>query len=706
MEPSRTVAQVALPVALPRPLSYSIPPELEGRARPGHRVRVPLRGRTVFGFILDRCPLEDLTEFPPGTDLRAIEALDPEPVLLNPPLLRLAKWVSRYYMAPIGMALEAAVPRSVARPPRGMTTSVLATEATGGAGIRPTAGERPVTCRGSASPIVLNSAQVRAVKRITRAVESREGRTFLLQGVTGSGKTEVYLHAAQAALSRGHGVLLLVPEIALGTQVVRWVRERFGDLVAEYHSQLRPAERRRAWWDARVGRARMVVGARSAVFTPVADLALVVIDEEHEPSYKQGETPRYHGRDTALMRARIEGAVAVLGSATPSLESRTNAEQGKYERLLLPERVDAKPQPEVTLVDLRSTGPAGLEGRSGLRVVAAGDMAPQEPLSEYLLERLRRALAEGDQAILFLNRRGFSTSVQCRDCGYVFECPRCSVVLTHHRSDKRLRCHYCNYTLRDLESCPQCRGTSFSFSGVGTQRVEAALAHHLPQARVLRMDRDSTRKRGVLPAMIEAFERGEADILLGTQMVAKGFDFPRVTVVGVINADREMGLPDFRGQERAFQLLTQVAGRAGRGKKPGEVIFQTCLPDHHVIAAAGQQDFNLFYKQEMEERRPLGYPPHRRMANVLFDGPDEAAVMRRATGEADRLASAPGLVLLGPAPMPLSRLKGQYRWHLTLISSNVKRLTEALAQVVERAQRSRGGDRVRVQVDMDPVSML
>jgi primosomal protein N' (replication factor Y) (superfamily II helicase) len=661
--PSPSIAKVALPLALPGPLLYAVPAELADSIRPGHRVKVPLRGRHVHGFVVE------LTDEATRASLRPIAALDPPEPLLDLPLLELVRWVAHYYAAPIGITFESAVPRAVARPPR------AAEEAAGPAGV-------------GAAALVPNPAQSVALARIVESLEKRETATFLLQGVTGSGKTEVYLQAAEIALRAGRGVLVLVPEIALGTQLVARVRARFGPLVVEYHSQLAPAARRRAWWRARRGEARVVVGARSAVFVPIADLGLIVVDEEHEPAYKQGETPRYHGRDTALMRARRAGAVTVLGSATPSLETRTHAAAGKYAHLSLPERVESRPAPRVRSVDLRRE-----------------PLETGEPLSTDLRDRLRAVVAEGDQAILFLNRRGFSTAVQCRDCGHLFECPRCSVVLTFHRPEGRLLCHYCNHTVRDLTRCPKCDGSDFAFGGVGTQRVEASLATHLPGARVLRMDLDSTRRRGTSAEMIRAFERHEADILLGTQMVAKGFDFPRVTLVGVIQADREIGLPDFRAPERAFQLLTQVAGRAGRGEKPGEVIFQTYMPEHHVIAAASEHDYESFYAHEMEDRRGLRYPPWRRMANLLFDGPDEAAVIRCATAEGERLTGRKGIEVLGPAPMPLSRLKNQYRWHLTMLSGQPSLLTAALHETLELAHAAKAG-RVRVQADMDPVSML
>jgi len=696
------IAHVALPVALAAALRYRVPPELAPRLEPGHRVRVPLRGRQAHGLVLA------VRREPPDPEhaLRAIEALDPDEVLIDQAGRDLVAWVARYYAAPIGIAVEAAVPRAVARPPRAAQAEHAERDAQAEHAER--SAQEELTPPVNSPPLVLNPDQAAALACIAQALDQRAGTTFLLQGVTGSGKTEVYLQAIAATLERGQRALLLVPEIALGTQVVQRVRERFGDRVVEYHSQLRPAARRRAWWRARRGTAQVVVGARSAVFVPLADLGLIVIDEEHEPSYKQTETPRYHGRDTALVRARHARAVAILGSATPSLESRRNAETGKYERLLLPQRIAARPPATVTLADLRTRiePEEAAQPIPGVHWVPGGDREPGAPLADYLLVRLRATLAAGDQAILFLNRRGHSTAVQCRACGFVFECRRCSVVLTYHRTDQALRCHYCNHREEGLARCPECGGHDFAYTGIGTQKVEAALTAALPEARILRMDFDSTRKRGALATIIGAFERGEADILLGTQMVAKGLDFPHVTLVGVVSADREMGLPDFRAGERAFQLLTQVAGRAGRGAKPGEVIFQTYLPQHHTIQAAGRQDYELFYERELGERSALGYPPFRRMANLLFDGPEEPRVIALAEEVADRLASSAGIDLLGPAPMPLSRLKGQFRWHLTLVSAQPQRLVQTLHEVLAWSRQRRPRGNVRIQADMDPVSLM
>jgi primosomal protein N' (replication factor Y) len=682
------IARVALPVALPHTLQYRVPDALATQLRAGQRVRVPLRGREAFGIVTSLS-----REAPDGRPLRSILAIDPEAILLDAQLLELVTWMAHYYAAPPGMAMETAVPRAVVRPPR--TSTRPAEEAAPEVEPPPTASQ----------PLPLNPHQAAALEPVVAALRRGSGETFLLQGVTGSGKTEVYLQAIAATLALGKGALVLVPEIAVGTQVLARLRERFAERIAEYHSQLRPSARRQAWWDAWSGRAAIVVGARSAVFVPVRNLGLVVVDEEHEPAYKQSEIPRYHGRDTALMRARLARAVTLLGSATPSLESRTHAAQGKYVRLVLPERIAARPTPLVTLADLRLHPPAVGE-TGGLAVVGSATRDPGDPFSPYLLERLRATIAAGDQAILFLNRRGYATAVQCDHCGYVFECARCSVVLIYHRPEHELRCHYCNYRLAEVARCPECGGSEFAYTGAGTQKVEAALAHHVPQARILRMDLDSTRKRGALATLIRTFECGEADVLLGTQMVAKGFDFPHVTLVGVISADREMGLPDFRAQERAFQLLTQVAGRAGRGEKPGEVVFQTYMPDHHVIVAAGLQDYELFYERELAERRALRYPPLRRMASLLFDGPQEPAVVRAATGVAARLAGRSGLELLGPAPMPLSRLKGQFRWHLTLAAPRAGTLTRVIHEVLADFRTAQPPVRVRLQADVDPVSLL
>jgi primosomal protein N' (replication factor Y) (superfamily II helicase) len=495
-------------------------------------------------------------------------------------------------------------------------------------------------------------------------------------------------------------VLFLVPEIAMGTQILSRVLRRFGGKAGLYHSQTGDAERRRVWNEARLGCLPVVVGTRSAVFVPMPNLRLVVVDEEHEPAYKQDDTPRYHGRDTAVMRARLEDAVIVLGSATPSLESLHNAEAGKYRLLRLNERIDARPHARVTLVDLN-------EARGGDPPERNRPRPPKLPvpvLSPPLLRALQERLDRGEQSILFLNRRGHSTVVQCSACGEALSCEHCDVVMTFHKPDGRIRCHYCSAVRSVPEACPSCRGTRFLYGGVGTQKVEEMLMEAFPSARLARLDLDTARRRGAHGRVVSAMEEGEIDILLGTQMVAKGFHFPRVTLVGVLQADREMMQPDFRAGERAFQVLTQVAGRSGRGVTAGEVVFQSLMPGNPVITAAVTGDYAGFAGRELELRRTLGYPPYRRMIDVLVDGKDADQVRRRAEALRDMLVPREGIEVLGPAPMPHARLKGRYRWHLTLRGRSVEKL-HAAAFVALEAPPPAGLSGTRLQVDVDPVGM-
>jgi primosomal protein N' (replication factor Y) (superfamily II helicase) len=448
-------------------------------------------------------------------------------------------------------------------------------------------------------------------------------------------------------------------------------------------------ERRRNWELARRGALDVVVGARSAVFAPLPALRLVVIDEEHEPAYKQSEGVRYHGRDAAVRRAQMLGIPVVLGSATPSLESLANAARNKYARLLLPHRVDRRELPVMRIVDQRREGPSSMIS---------------SPLRAALEERLRR----GEQAILFLNRRGHSHHTQCRSCGFVPSCPSCDIALTLHLAPRHWRCHYCDHQEPASERCPSCGAALLRLSGAGTQRVERELAASLGQARVLRLDTDVARTER--PAeILAAFARGDADVLLGTQMIAKGFDFPRVTLVGVLDADVALHLPDFRAAERAFQLLVQVAGRAGRGKEPGEVLVQTCTPDHPAIAAAASYDTRSFMDGELAQRREARYPPFTRLATVLFTGPDEAAVERAADACAAELqggAESAGVTLLGPAPQALARLRGRYRWHLLLKGSSGHAVRDVAAQGLAWAESRKRPGAVRVQADVDPSDVM
>ena len=531
--------------------------------------------------------------------------------------------------------------------------------------------------------------QEMALEPLRAAVAEGAFRPFLLYGVTGSGKTEVYFRAVEEALSRGRGAIVLVPEIGLTPMLVRAARARFGGTVSVLHSELAAGERHDQWWRIREGEARVVVGARSAVFAPVPALGLLVVDEEHDGSYKQDESPRYHGRDVAVMRARLEGCPAVLGSATPSVESHANALRGKYERLALPVRIGPQGLPRVEIVDQRAVLKAG------------GDPI----LSPILRDALAGRLARGEQSLVLLNRRGYATSLVCRECGLEAMCPNCSVSLTLHQGGRSALCHYCGHEARAPAACPSCRGAYLRLTGFGTERVAEAVLAALPAARVERLDRDRTRRRGVLAATLAAFEKGEIDVLVGTQMIAKGHDFPRVTLVGVVDADVGLGMPDFRAAERTFQLLTQVAGRAGRGETAGEVVLQSHMPDHYALGHACAQDYDAFYERELEFRRTMGYPPVAALVNVIVRATDPAkgAAEAEALASTLRAGSAGKYRVLGPAHAPLARLRNEHRFQVLLKGHRPAMRAAVQAALVKRygLQRWPG-----IAVDVDPLSVM
>ena len=541
-------------------------------------------------------------------------------------------------------------------------------------------GERPV----------LTADQEAVLAHLGPALGAGQYAPFVLHGVTGSGKTEVYLHLIEQALALGRGALVLVPEISLTPQLAGRFRSRFGDEVAVLHSGLGDRERFLAWSRLRDGRVRIALGARSAVFAPVARLGVVVVDEEHDPSFKQEEGVRYQARDVALRRARTSGAVAVLGSATPSLEVYEAACAGRMTLLELPRRATPRPLPEVEIIDLRRHQP----GPDGL-------------FSAPLVEAIGRTLAAREQAVLFINRRGFATFVLCRACGHRFTCRDCSVTLTYHRQTERLACHYCGYLEPAPSRCPACQTQAVERLGLGTEKVAAIVAERFPGARVVRLDRDTAQGRGI-SRVLEQIRSGEADLVVGTQMITKGHDFPGVTLVGVLLADQSMNFPDFRAAERTFQLLAQVAGRAGRGERPGRVIIQTFVPGHTAVVCAEQHDYTRFFAAERAERAGLGYPPFGRLAMVRLDGDDEAAVRGAAEGVATVLQRAAAVLgegaeiaIRGPAEAPIARLRGRTRWQLLVKSPDVKALRQLLLAVQSAQTRE-----VRVTVDVDPVSML
>ena len=758
------LVDVALPVPLARTFTYEVE---RGEVEVGARVLVPFGRRRLIGWVVGRP--EQVME---GVRVRPVSAvLDPEPAVPDE-LLRLCRWVADYYVAPLGLVLRTALPAvlsDTARPaPPVKTRRVLRLtrelpslarrdeifrraqrqrelfellETMGGSaevahltghhrfsesvlrglvdkGLAAIAEEEverdPFASlpAGAPPPLTLTPAQRAAVDALVEAARGRArgsqgaapGGTFLLRGVTGSGKTQVYIELLKEVVERqGRGAIVLVPEIALTPQTVARFRAHFGETVAVLHSALSDGERYDAWRALRSGERRIAVGARSAVFAPVADLGAIVVDEEHEATYKQSDAPRYHAREVAIVRAGLAGAVCLLGSATPSLESWRNALSGKYRLLELPERVEGRPLPPVRVVDLRPP----TEGR------ASGDHPTVDRiLSPPLVAAIRERLERREQTILLLNRRGYSTFVQCRDCGRVWHCRQCNVSLTYHRSRRRLVCHYCFHEEPPPVTCDDCGSGDLSFRGIGTEQVERTVIDTFPYARVARMDVDTTSGKWAHHEILGRVERGEVDILLGTQMIAKGLDFPRVTLVGVVNADVGINLPDFRASERTFQLLTQVAGRAGRGELGGEVIVQTSLPGHYAIRAAVAHDYRAFAERELAEREAPRYPPFCRLANVILSGTDEEAVMC-AADEAAAVARAhvaeglaPGVELLGPAPCPVDRIRGRWRWHFLLRSESPAALGSVLRRLHDHGETLTGKGSLRLALDRDPVTLL
>ncbi len=760
------VVDVAVPVPVDHPFTFILPAALQGLVVPGVRVLVPFAGRRLLGVALEvRAPRPD----DPLAKLREVAAVvDAEPVL-PAELLGFLRELARYYFAPLGEVLALAVPAmergAMARlrgagiaPPTtaklapvrmqrviralplvtagklgparqrlldhlrgaGEVTLPVLTDRFPGAPalVKKLAEQGLVTIeerRVEASPFtdqeardappVLTSEQVVAVDAIVAALEAPKG--FLLHGVTGSGKTEVYLHAIAATLAKGRGALVLVPEIALTPQLVARFRARFGDEVAVVHSALDAGARHSMWRRLHAGELRVAIGARSALFAPVPALGLVVVDEEHDGSFKQEDGVRYHARDGAILRAHRAGAVCVLGSATPSLETVALARQGRIGTLRLLERAKKQPLPAVRVIDLRVVG-AGPSGHP--------------KLSLPLHRALEQTLAASEQAILFLNRRGFAPTVICEACGEIVRCPRCDVSLTlHHRRASRarrdgtieevppgMRCHYCDHLEAQPRVCKKCRSDKLSFEGTGTEKLEEVLAAAFPQARLGRLDRDVASGKQI-EAILRRMRAREIDILVGTQMVTKGHDLPHVTLVGVIDADGALSMPDFRSAERTFQLLVQVAGRAGRGDVEGTVIVQTRSPDHPAIACAARHDVATFQERELTDREELGYPPYSRLVLVRLDGPDEqktATVAARLAEIARACKDArEGTVdVAGPMPAPMPRVRERFRYRVLLRGPRpaVRAVAAALHAAVEKLPKGA----VRVVLDVDPLSTM
>ncbi len=735
------VAKVAVDVALDRLFDYAVPAHLAPTVRAGARVEIPFGRRWACGYILS---LQEDSDKP---GLRPIRSVLTDQPAVDELMLDLARWMAEYYCAPIEHALRTVLPSPVRRsdvrfrkPLYVARTVAPETMQEGSKALRKTAPaqsrlaallaeregaylqdllrearttmaavraliergwvavERRIKPRTPASaqvvlptePLELMPQQKEALGTICRAMDAGRSSVVLLHGVTGSGKTEVYLQAMAHAMRQGRGAIVLVPEIALTPQTIERFRGRFGDQVAVLHSRLSDGERHDEWHRIRDGKARVVVGARSAVFAPVHPLGLLVVDEEHEATYKQEESPRYNARDVAVMRGRSEGCVVVLGSATPSLESWWNARRGKYALARLPYRVDHRSMPVMRVVDMRLE--TAERGRHAL-------------FSKALMDGIRSRLERGEQTMLFLNRRGYATSLLCLRCGYVAACEHCSVAFTYHRADESLRCHICGDEQPVPAKCPKCGDPQFKMAGLGTQRVEAAVAAMFPKAAVRRMDADATTDKDAHGRILGEFRTGKIDILVGTQMIAKGLHFPNVTLIGVVCADMGLHLPDFRAGERTFHLLTQVAGRAGRGEVPGEVIVQTYTPFHAAIQAARRLDYEGFSDQELEFRRQLAYPPFSRLICLEVRGRSEERTKYCAEWLARQCTAAmPTGVRVGEAaPAPLARARGVYRYQVMLRSPSLRRMNEPLRKVLKEFKRPAD---VTCTVDVDALSLL
>ncbi len=750
--------QVSIEALPDRLFTYAVPEALQNRIRPGQRIKVPFGTRQVIGYVV--APPEDVQEealplFGGELDdgqkkytLRAVSAIEEDEPFLSLELLDLARFLAEYYCVPLSIALRCVIPAPVREKGRKPKERFFVTPVEDLSEIKLTAKQRelydnikrveggwlsslthefdctvgmfhtlarygavtiekkeqlrnPLARRKvlPTRPLALNAEQAEALTVINRQIDlgftKRATQTeempqpVLLFGVTGSGKTEVYLQAIANVLEQGGGAIVMVPEIALTPQTVQRFTARFGSSVAVLHSALSDGERHDEWHRLRRGDARIVVGPRSAVFAPVQNLALIVVDEEHEPSYKQEEHPKYHARDIALMRGRLESCAVVLGTATPALETWANVTRGKYVLAELKERAAGRPLPFVRVVDMRQA------------VQATGHA---QLFSEELIESMRVRLDRGEQTILFLNRRGFSASLQCPNCGYVETCEHCSISMTYHKVGVCLRCHLCGAWKHPPSVCPNCASPAFSYAGIGTQKIESVLGRILPQAKILRMDADVTARKNSHDEILQEFQSGRANILIGTQMIAKGHHFPNVTLVGVLAADMSLHQPDFRAAERTFQLLAQVAGRAGRGETPGEVLVQTYTPEHPAIQFAKQADFLGFAEGELAEREEWEFPPFVHLAVLTYAGASEEQV--RVVAEKYetfiRGLNADGLFIAPASLAPLSKIKNIYRYQIVLRHKSAR----VLGEVFRMARREFPASKeVAAGIDIDALSL-
>jgi primosomal protein N' (replication factor Y) len=666
--------------------TYLVPEELKGKIKPGMRVLAPFKRGKKVGIVQSTVVSsqksvvrnqnkDDAASCNTHKEitLKSIEAiLDDEP-LIPENLLKLIQWVGQYYMSTSGLALKNAVPSGIFEGKKGSRGRITY--------------DHEVT---PAKKINLTAEQQKALSEIT----SSGSGAFLLHGVTGSGKTEIYIRAIEELGDKE--AIVLVPEIALTTQIVDRFRARFHDKVVFFHSGLSPGERITSWMKIRKGEAKVALGVRSAVFAPFRNLGLIIIDEEHEASYKQFEGLKYSARDVALARAKIEGIKIILGSATPSIESFYHAKKGKLGYLELTQRIEQRPMPRIEIIDMTKEEKESLS------------------YSKKLLDVLKVNISQGHQSLIMLNRRGYSPFLMCTDCGYTYKCPACSITLTYHKDTKTLNCHYCNSYLKPQDICPECKGIKIKYIGLGTQRIEEELHELLPELNLKRMDRDTTTKKLSHYRIVKDMEDKKIDVLLGTQMVAKGHDFPNVTVAAVVFADVALNLPDFRSSERTFQLFTQLAGRAGRGDVPGEVYIQTYEPDHYVFDHVRNYDHAGFYEKEIELRRELSYPPYSKLIRIVFNFRNKeegVKIMKGISGKIKRIFPPPtslpkggeGVEILGPSPASIEKIRYYWRWHLVLKGKDSRSLRRKAAEIIETLKDVKN---VRIDVDVDPINLL
>ncbi|MBN2372475.1 primosomal protein N' [bacterium] len=823
---SKHIASVAINIPKTNLFSYSIPPRLEDSVRPGHLVCVPLRNKEEIGLVVDvkssRADEPDgLDDLCGLKDIKEILALPyPDPVL-DRDLLDLARWISDYYLCPIGVTIRALIPAGViperisdidgaglfrpkgkerltryidiARPvevisefisssmrrspkqsgllkrliEKGGRASISELYPDGRAPhsiIKALTGKGIIKCRMEKAfrnpytaiqtqkdyqEIILTDDQQNALNQLSSAINQGGFHVFLLYGITGSGKTEVYLRLVMKTLEKGRQAIILAPEISITHQLIDRFKYYLSDRIAIMHSHLSDGERLDEWLRIRQGLADVVIGARSAVFAPMSRLGVIICDEEHDPSYKQNAPPRYNGRDVAIMRAKMSGCMICLGSATPSLETYYNASIRKYRLLCLPKRVTPNPPPPVKLIDMREEFVKKGEDDSGGIIFSKG-----------LLDSMRETLDKAGQVLIFQNRRGYSPFMLCPRCGFVPKCPNCSVSLTYHSSDEQLRCHYCDFQRPPLDSCPHCPETPLKYMGHGTQKLERELKEIFTDASIARMDRDTTSRKGAHHRILSCLEQGETDILVGTQMVTKGLDLPKITTVGVIGADYILNLPDFRSTERAFQMITQVAGRAGRGDEPGKVLVQTFYPNHYSLSFAAMHDYISFYNREIGFRKRLFYPPFSRLLCLIVKGKDKKKAQKAASflgkyiksnlnpgetpmnlrftkknensqkgfsgetpmnlrftngdenhlfrnsGESWNTGFSSQIRVLGPSMAPIFRIRGMYRYQIMLKAKNYKASHALVRRALEQISMQKEFGGVKVDVDVDPVNLL